>query len=49
VADRGRPKTLRPMHPADRRIVHLELADDPDVFTESVGTGYFKRVMVRSE
>ncbi len=48
VVEAGRPKTLRPMHPADRRIVHLELADDPDVFTESVGTGYFKRVMVRS-
>ena len=47
VVDRGRSKTLPPMHPADRRVVHLALADDPDVETESVGTGYFKRVQVR--
>jgi spoIIIJ-associated protein len=47
VLRKGKPKTLRPMHPADRRIVHLELADDEDVDTESVGGGYFKRVMVR--
>jgi len=47
VARRGGTRTLRPMNPADRRIVHLTLADDPAVETESQGKGYFKRVSVR--
>lgn len=41
------PKTLRPLSPADRRIVHLALADDPEVVTESHGDGYYKRVTLR--
>ena len=48
VVRRGGTRTLRPMNPADRRIVHLTLADDPDVETESQGNGYFKRVNVRA-
>ena len=47
VVDRGGTRTLRPMNPADRRIVHLALADDPDVESESQGNGYFKRVSIR--
>jgi len=47
VVRRGGTRTLRPMNPADRRIVHLTLADDPDVETESQGNGYFKRVSIR--
>lgn len=47
VVRRGGARTLRPMNPADRRIVHLTLADDPDVETESQGNGYFKRVSIR--
>lgn len=47
VRDRGRSKTLEPMSPDERRIVHLTLADYPGVETESHGSGLFKRVMVR--
>ncbi len=47
VRHRGRPKTLEPMSPDERRIVHLTLADDPAVVTESHGDGLFKRVVVR--
>ena len=47
VVRRGGARTLRPMNPADRRIVHITLADDPDVETESQGNGYFKRVSIR--
>lgn len=47
VARRGRPKTLAPMRPSERRIVHMALADDPQVTTESQGRGLFKRVQVR--
>ena len=43
----GKPRTLEPMKPADRRIIHVTLADDPHVVTESEGDGYFKRVMIR--
>jgi spoIIIJ-associated protein len=47
VRQRGRSRTLVPMNPADRRIVHVTLADDPAVITESEGEGYFKRITVR--
>jgi predicted RNA-binding protein Jag len=43
---RGRPQILEPMNPADRRIVHTTLADDPGVTTESSGDGYFKRITI---
>ena len=46
VLRRGREKRLEPMNPADRRIVHMEIADDPDVLTESEGDGFYKRVVV---
>lgn len=47
VRRRGKPRTMEPMNPADRRIVHMTLADDPGVVTESEGDGYFKRISVR--
>jgi len=47
VRRRGRPRILEPMNPADRRIIHVTLADDPGVETESEGDGYFKRVTIR--
>jgi spoIIIJ-associated protein len=47
VRRRGKARTLEPMNPADRRIVHMTLADDPHVVTESEGDGYFKRISVR--
>lgn len=47
VRHKGRPKTLEPMSPDERRIVHLTLSDYPGVETESQGSGLFKRVMVR--
>ncbi|HKI05948.1 MAG TPA: R3H domain-containing nucleic acid-binding protein [Thermoanaerobaculia bacterium] len=47
VRRRGRPSVLEPMNPGDRRIIHVTLADDPGVVTESEGDGYFKRVTIR--
>jgi spoIIIJ-associated protein len=47
VRDGRRSRTLEPMSPDERRIVHMTLADDPKVETESQGTGLFKRVTVR--
>ncbi len=47
VRERGRPWHLEPMAPHERRIVHLALADDPEIETESVGEGYLKRVRIK--
>lgn len=43
----GKAQLLEPMNPMDRRVVHLELADDPTVQTESEGEGYMKRVKIQ--
>ena len=47
VARKGRPVTLPWMTPAARREVHVALHDDDRVETESEGSGFLKRVVVR--
>ncbi len=42
-----RPQLLPPLSPAERRLVHLALASDPEVETESEGEGFLKRVAVK--
>ncbi len=42
----GRPIEMDPMSPEERRVVHLALADDGDVRTESVGEGEDRRVCI---
>lgn len=44
---RGAPVTLGPFTPAARRDIHLALADDPGVETESDGDGFLKRIVIR--
>jgi spoIIIJ-associated protein len=44
---RRSPVVLGPLTPAARREIHLALADDPGVETESEGEGFLKRVVVR--
>jgi spoIIIJ-associated protein len=46
VKAKGRPFTLEPMLAYERRIIHLALADDPDVTTESVGEGESRKVVI---
>ena len=41
------PQLLPPLSPGERRLVHLALAEDPDVETESEGEGFLKRVAVK--
>ena len=43
----GEPYTLEPMSAYDRRIIHLTLADHPDVDTESTGQGESRRVVIQ--
>ncbi|CAN5181308.1 hypothetical protein BH18ACT10_BH18ACT10_16180 [soil metagenome] len=42
----ARPVELPPMNPAERRVVHLFLRDNPRVMTESEGVGDSRRVRV---
>ena len=46
VLETGEPVTLDPLPPGERRIVHLTLADDPRLVTESLGQGVEKRLRV---
>ena len=46
VSSTGRPISLEAMPPAERRTVHMALADHPQVTTESSGFGGDRRVMV---
>jgi spoIIIJ-associated protein len=42
----GRPVTLNPMNPYDRRIVHMALQGDKDLKTISRGEGLYKKVII---
>jgi len=42
----GRTFSLEPMPANERRIIHLELRDNPDVETESVGEGNRRKVTI---
>jgi spoIIIJ-associated protein len=44
---RGAPFTLEPMPPYERRIIHLTLAENPYVVTESIGQGEERKVVIR--
>ncbi len=46
VKARGESFTLEPMSAYERRIVHLALADHPNVATESIGQGEARRVVI---
>mgnify|MGYP001610422929 CR=1 FL=1 len=39
--------TLEPMNPFERRIVHMALAEYPDITTQSVGEGEARRVVIK--
>lgn len=38
---------LKPMPPFERRIVHMALAEYPDITTQSVGEGLARRVVIK--
>lgn len=42
----GRRQTLEPMPPNERRIIHMELQDRNDVYTESVGEGSRRKLTI---
>jgi spoIIIJ-associated protein len=46
VVQSSRSITLEPMSPADRRIVHITLAEHAGVTTESTGEGEDRKVTI---
>jgi spoIIIJ-associated protein len=46
VKTRKTPFTLEPMPAFERRIIHLTLADDPNVTTQSIGEGEARKVVI---
>jgi spoIIIJ-associated protein len=49
VKSTGRSVTLEPMPPNERRIIHLELKDNPDVTTQSIGQGEERKIAILSK
>ena len=45
----GRSVTLEPMPASERRIIHLELRDNPHVTTQSIGQGESRKVAILSK
>jgi spoIIIJ-associated protein len=46
VVESGEPHEMEPLPPAERRIVHLALQENRDVYTESTGEGKERRVVI---
>lgn len=42
----GRERSTDPLHPPDRRIVHLALAGDAEIRTYTVGEGTYRNVVI---
>ena len=46
VTSRKTAFTMEPMSAFERRIIHVTLVDNPDVFTESTGMGESRKVVI---
>lgn len=46
VRQTGTPITLEPMSAAERRLVHITFADDPELETNSIGEGENRKVVI---
>jgi spoIIIJ-associated protein len=46
VASSGKPFSMEPMNPFERRLVHMALQDHDQVMTKSEGQGAFRKVKV---
>ena len=46
VKDKKVTRTIPPLNPAERRIVHMALQDDKSIRSRSVGNGFFKKIII---
>jgi spoIIIJ-associated protein len=53
IAEKARssemPQEMGPLNPYERRIVHLAIAEDPTVTSESIGDAFMKTVIISSK
>jgi spoIIIJ-associated protein len=53
IADKARscgmPQEMGPLNPYERRIVHLAIAEDPTVSSESIGDAFMKTVIISTK
>ena len=45
----GVPQEMGPLNPYERRIVHLAIAEDPTVSSESIGDAFLKTVIIATK
>jgi spoIIIJ-associated protein len=45
----GVPQEMGPLNPYERRIVHLAIAEDPTVTSESIGDAFMKTVIIATK
>jgi spoIIIJ-associated protein len=45
----GAPQEVGPLNPYARRIVHLAVAEDPDMTSESIGDAFMKTVIISAK
>jgi spoIIIJ-associated protein len=45
----GAPQEMGPLNPYERRIVHLAIAEDPTVTSESIGDAFLKTVIISTK
>jgi spoIIIJ-associated protein len=45
----GMPQEMGPLNPYERRIVHLAIAEDPSVSSESIGDAFLKTVIISTK
>jgi spoIIIJ-associated protein len=49
VKSSGMPQEMGPLNPYARRIVHLAVAEDPDMTSESIGDAFMKTVIISAK
>ena len=52
MAERARgfgPQEMGPLNPYERRIVHMAIAEDPSVSSESIGDAFLKTVIISAK
>ena len=45
----GAPQEMGPLNPYERRIVHMAIAEDPSVSSESIGDAFLKTVIIAAK
>ncbi len=46
VKEQNVTRTIPPLNPSERRIVHMHLQDDTSIRSRSVGSGLFKKILI---